>query len=84
MRYLILILFCLSSISCATLKGTAKDTVTNTSTIEKTKTGVKFITSKPCEMTMKEGETEYHFNGKSESLIHKIISILTLGAISTR
>lgn len=80
----LLFLFCLSSISCATLKGTAKETVTNTSTIEKTETGVKFNTSKPCDMSMKEGETEYKYSGKVESWFSKVMGILTLGVVGVR
>ena len=56
----------------------------NTATIAKTETGVKFNTSQPCEMSLKEGETEYKYNGKSESWFSKVMGILTLGAVGAR
>ena len=76
MKYVILSIFLLTVTGCATLN--------NTATINKTPSGVEFNTSQPCEMTMKEDNVEYTYNGKAESLISKIISVLTLGVISTR
>ena len=59
-------------------------TLVNKATITKTKTGVVFTADQPCEMSIKEGDIEYLYNGKSESWISRIVSILTLGALSKK
>ena len=76
MKRIFIIVLVLFLTSCASLK--------NKATIEKTSTGIMFTASQPCEMSMKEGETEYKFDGKSESLFSKIISIFTLGMVGRK
>ena len=73
MKYLMLLIFLTG---CATLN--------NTATIKKTETGVKFETSRPASMTMEEDGKKYTYDSKAESLISKIVSILTLGAIGAK
>ena len=75
-KLLIIILFCMSSISCATLKSTG--------TITKTPDGVEFVTDRPAKMTMeKEGET-YTYDSQTPSLLSRIMSAVTLGVVGTR
>ena len=72
-KYLSLLIFL---IGCVTLS--------NTATIEKTETGVKITVSQPASVTMEKDGEKYTFDSKSESLISKIVSILTFGAIGAR
>ena len=75
-KLLIIILFFMSSISCATLKSTG--------TITKTSNGVKFETDRPAKMTMeKDGET-YTYDSQTPSLLSRIMSAVTLGVVGTR
>ena len=69
-------LMILSLTGCATVKGTGVITVVDD--------GVEFTSSKPAKMTMKQGDTEYTYDSQSEGLISKIISMLTLGAVTRR
>lgn len=69
-------LIVLTAGGCAALPGTAS--------IERTVNGVKFDASRPTEMSLKDGDIEYHFNSQSPSLLSRIMSAVTLGAIGTR
>ena len=84
MNYLpttLLIGICLSNVSCAGTKATATKATYYTASIEETEKGVTFTAKKPTKMSLKREGVEYHFDSQSESLISKIVSILTLGAI---
>ena len=75
MRCLV-ILFCLVNISCATLN--------NTATIKETEKGVVFKTNQSVSMSMEKDGKKYTYDSKAESLMSKIVSILTLGAIGVK
>ena len=61
---------------CASVQGTA--------TITKTDKGVKFTASRPTKMSMKNDDGEYHFDSQTPSLLSRIMSTITLGAMGTR
>ena len=46
--------------------------------------GVVFETARPAKMTMEKNGATYTYDSQAESITSKIISILTLGAISTK
>ena len=63
-------------VGCQTLQGAGQ--------IKETEQGVEFSTNRPAKMTWKKDTTEYSYDSQKESLISKIISILTLGVVAKR
>ena len=73
LRRVCLCVILMGLMGCSSVNGTAL--------IRKTKTGVKFESSRPAKMTMKEGDNEYTYDSQAPSLLSRIMSAVTLGVV---
>lgn len=75
MKKLILVLAVVILAGCSTID--------NKSSIVQTTTGVEFDANHMVEMSMEKDGIKYHYNSQSPSLLSRIMSAITLGAVST-
>ena len=74
-KLLILPLICL--MGCASINGVA--------TIKEIKGGVEFNAKKEATMSMEKADgTKYNYTSQSESLLSKIVSVLSLGIVGAK
>lgn len=76
---LLLCLLLVGFMGCASLRK-----IGSTATIVTTDNSVTFTASRPTKMTMKDGEKEYTFDSQTPSLLSRIMSAVTLGAVGGR